>query len=89
MRTHGAIDEKLEQVRAQHVPVVIVILFAVLARHDQTADAAVGEQCFVHREIGEVFFDCEAFLQIERLTGLELVECSRWIRGVTRKRVRR
>jgi len=47
MRPHCSVDQKLKQVGAQHVPVVVAILVAIIAADHQAADSPVGKQCLV------------------------------------------
>ncbi len=62
MRADGSVHEQLQQVCAQHVPVVVVILLAVLAADYETADTAVSEECLVNSEVSEILLDRLAFV---------------------------
>lgn len=89
MGTNSAVDQELEKVGSQHVPVVVVILLAVLAADHESANTAVSEECLVHREIGEVFLDGEPLLGVQRLAGLDCIEGGRGVGGVTGEGIRR
>ena len=89
MRADRAVDQQLQQVRAQHVPVVIVVLLAFVAAHHQTANSLVRQQCLVDRQIGEIGFDGDALLRVQRLARLERVERRRRIARVIGERVGR
>ena len=39
----GAVDQQLQQVRPQHVPVVVVILLALVTAHDEAANSLVRQ----------------------------------------------
>lgn len=88
MRAHGAVDEQLQQIRTQHVPVVVVVLLAVFAAHDESTDTAVAEECLVDSEVRQVFFYGQPFLGIERLAGLDCIEGGRRVGGVSGERIR-
>src|SRR6516225_11409343 len=79
MRTHGAIDQQLQQVRAQHVPVVIVVLLALVAAHHQSTNPFVRQQGFV---IGEIGVDRHALLLIQGLAWLDGIQRRRRVAGV-------
>lgn len=87
--THGSVDEQLQEVGPKHVPVVVVVLLAVLAAHDETTYSSVSEKCLVHGEVSKIFFDGEPFLRVEWLSGLDRVESGRWVGGVSGERIRR
>ena len=88
MRTYAAVGQKLKKVGAQHIPVVVVVLVAVVAAHHQTADALVRQQGLIDREVGQVRFDSGTFLGIQRLAGLKRIQSSRGIMRVVGERVR-
>ncbi|BCN50238.1 hypothetical protein RE9416_35390 [Prescottella equi] len=67
---------------------MVVVLLAIVAAHHESADAAVAQECFVHREIREIFLHCETLVGIERLTRLDRVERSGRVGGVTSEGVR-
>ncbi|MDF2894858.1 MAG: hypothetical protein K0Q46_1644 [Rhodococcus erythropolis] len=80
----GSVHEELQQVCAQHVPVVVVILLAVLAAHYETADAAVSEERLVDGEVSEILLDRLAFVGVEwlaRLDGIESRGGVSWVAG--------
>ena len=77
MRTHCAVDQKLKKVGAQHVPVVIVVGVAVIAAHHQTADATVGQERLVDREICQIGLHRGTLLRIEWLAGLKGIKSRR------------
>ena len=89
VRTHGADDEQLEKIGSEHVPVVVVILLAVLAAHDETADASVSEESLVHGKVRQIFLYGEPLLRIEWLAGFDRVEGGRGVGGVTGEGIRR
>ncbi len=84
VRTHGAVDQQLQQVRAQHVPVVVVVLLTLVATHHQSANTFVRQQCLVNRQVGQVGLDRHPLLGVKRLTGLHVIQRRRrvaWIVG--------
>ena len=89
MRTNGAIEQKLKQVGAQHVPVVIVVLAAVVAAHHETSDTAMRQQRLVDREIAEIGLHRRALIGVQWLAGLKRVQCRRRITGIVGERVGR
>jgi len=89
VRADGSVHEQLQQVCAQHVPVVVVILLAVLAAHDETADASVSEESLVHGKVRQIFLYGEPLLRIEWLAGFDRVEGGRGVGGVTGEGIRR
>lgn len=89
MGTDRTVDQQLEQVRSKHVPVVVVVLLAIFAAHDETANTAVAEQCFVDGQISQILLDGKPLLRIQRLSRLDSVEGGRWVGGVTGERIRR
>ena len=89
MRAHGAVDQKLKKIGAQHIPVVVVVGVALVAADHEATDAALGQECLVYREVGQVGFDGGALLGIKGLTGLKRIEGGRRIARVVGKRVRR
>ncbi len=66
--------EELQQVGAQHVPVVVVVLLALVAADDEPANALVRQEGLVHGQIGQIRFDGYAFLRIQRLSRLDRIE---------------
>ena len=82
MRTDRAVNKKLKKVGAQHIPVVIVVGVAFVAAHHKAADAAMGQQCLVHRQVGQIGFDRGALLGIQRLAGLQRVQSRRRVTRV-------
>lgn len=89
MRAHRAVDEELKQVGAQHVPVVVMVLVAVIAAHHQAADALACQQRLVDGEVSEVGFDGGAFLRVQRLARLQSVQRRRRITRIVGERIRR
>lgn len=89
VRPDGAVDEKLDQVGAQHVPVVVMVLAAVLAHDDQAAYTAIGQQGLVECEIGEILLDREPLVLVQRDTRLHAVQCGCGIAGIVGERIRR
>lgn len=89
MGPHCSVDQKLKQVGAQHVPVVVVVLVALIAADHQTAEPPVGEQCFVDREIGQIGLHRGAFLRVQWLAGFQSVQRRRRVTGVVGERVGR
>jgi hypothetical protein len=89
MGAHGAVDQQLQQIGPQHVPVVIVVLLALVTAHHQTANSLVRQQCFIDCKVGEVGLDRGAFLRVQRLAGFQSVECSGRIARVIGERIRR
>lgn len=81
MWADSAVDQQLQQIRAQHVPVVVVILLAFITANHEAADSLVGQQCLIDREVGEILFDRDPLLRVERLTRLDRIERGRWIVG--------
>ncbi|GAB19717.1 hypothetical protein GOEFS_094_00160 [Gordonia effusa NBRC 100432] len=68
---------------------MIVIVVAVFAHDDETADTAPGQQRFVNSEVGEIFFHSEPLGGIEGYARLDGVERHGWIARVVGKGVRR
>lgn len=89
MWPYCAVDQKLKQVGAQHIPVVVVILVAVVTAHHQAADSPVGQQCFVDREIGQIGFHSCALVRVQGLAGLQSLQRSRRVTRVVSERVGR
>ncbi len=89
MGADGAVDEELDQVRAEHVPVVVVVLVAVITHDDEAPDAAVGEQRLVDGEVGQVFFDRQPLVLVQRDARLHAVQCGSGVARVVGERVRR
>ena len=89
MRADGAVDQQLQQVGAQHVPVVVVVLLAFVAAHHQAANSLVRQQCFVDGQIGEIGLDRGALLRIQRLARLDRVQRRRRVARVVGERVGR
>ena len=87
VRTNRAVDQKLQQVGAQHVPVVVVIFLAVVADHDEAANSPVGEQRLVDGEIGEILLDREPFALVQGDAGLHRIQHRSRITGVVGERV--
>ena len=81
-------DEELQQVRAQHVPVVVVVLVAVLTADDETADPTRGQQCLVDGEVRKVLFDRQPLRGVQRLTRLDRVQRGRRVVGISGEGVR-
>ena len=81
--------EQLQQVGAQHVPVVIVVLLALVAADHEAANSLVRQQCFVDGEVCQIGFDSGAFLRVQRLPRLQGIERRRRIARVVGERVRR
>jgi hypothetical protein len=67
---------------------VVVVLLAVLAAHDEPADTAVAQQCFVDSEVRQIFLYGQPFLRIEGLARLDGVEGGRRVGGVSGERIR-
>ena len=89
MGAHGAVDQQLQQVGAQHIPVVVVVLLAFVAGHHQAANSFVRQQCLVNRQVGEIGLDRGPLLRVQRLAGLDFVERRRRVTRVIGERVRR
>ena len=89
MRADRAVDQQLQQVGAQHVPVVVMVLLAFVAAHDQAANSLVRQQCLVNREIGQIGLDRGPLLRVQRLPGLQGVERSRGVARVVGERIGR
>lgn len=64
-----------------------MIFVAVIADHDEAAYAAVREQGFIDCEIGEILFDSQSLIGIERYAGLDGVQRRRRIAGIVGERV--
>ncbi|CPU31903.1 Uncharacterised protein [Mycobacteroides abscessus] len=67
---------------------MVVILLAFITANHEAADSLVGQQCLIDREVGEILFDRDPLLRVERLTRLDSIERGRWIVGVIGERVR-
>jgi len=89
MRAHGAVDQQLQQVGTQHVPVVIVVLLALVAADHQAANTLGRQQSLVNSQVGKVGFDRHPLLRIQRLAGLDSIQRRRWVTGVVGKWVGR
>ncbi len=87
MRAHGAVDEQLQQVGAQHVPVVVVVLLTFVAAHHQATNTFVCQQGLVDRKVGEVGLDRGALLRIQRLARFEGVKRRRRVAWVVGERI--
>ncbi len=78
MRAHGAVDQELEEVGTEHVPIVVVILLAVFAADDETADPTMRQQRLVHGEVGQIFLHGETLVGVEWLARFDRIEsCGR------------
>lgn len=88
MRAHGAIDQELEKIGTEHVPIVIMILLAVFAADDESADPAMRQQRLVHGEVGQILFHGETLMGIEWLTRFDGIESCRRVGGVAGEGVR-
>ena len=71
MRADGPVDEQLQQICPQHVPVVVVVLLALVAAHDKPANPLVRQQSFVNGQIREVGLYRESLLLIQGLSRLD------------------
>ena len=89
MRTHSAVDQQLQQVGAQHVPIVVVVLLAFVAAHHQTANSLVRQQRFVHRQVGEIGLDSGPLLRVQRLARLDCIKRRRGVARVIGERIGR
>jgi IMP dehydrogenase len=89
VRTDGPVDQQLQQIRAQHVPIVVVILLAFVAADDETANSFVGQQGLVDGQVRKIRLDGGPLLRIEWLTRFQGVERRRRIAGIVGERVRR
>ena len=89
VRTDRAVDQQLQQVGAQHVPVVIVVLLAFVAAHHQSANSLVRQQRLVDRQIGQVGLDRDALLRIQRLARLDGIQRRRRVARVVGERIGR
>jgi hypothetical protein len=89
MRPHGAVDQQLQQIGPQHVPVVIVVLLAFITADHKSANSLVRQQRFVYRQIGQVGLHRGALLRVKWLPGFEGVERSRGVARVIGERIRR
>jgi len=84
-----AVGQQLQQVGAQHVPVVVVILLAFVAGDHQAADPSVREQCLVDGQIGKIGLHRHPLLRVQRLRGLDVVEQRRGIARIVGERIGR
>jgi hypothetical protein len=66
-----------------------MVLLAFVAADHQAANALVGQQSLIDREIGQVGLDSDALLRVQWLAGLDRVERSGRITWVVGERVRR
>ncbi|GAA3726815.1 hypothetical protein GCM10022238_46790 [Gordonia hankookensis] len=66
---------------------MIVVLVAVVAHHDESADPPLGQQCLIDREVGQILLDRHPLVLIERDAGLHRVERRGRIAGVICERV--
>lgn len=82
MWADGAVDQQLQQVRTQHVPVVIVVLLALVAAHNEAANPLVRQQRLVDRKIGQVSLDRQPLLLIQRLARFNVFQRCRRVTGV-------
>ena len=89
MRADSAVYQQLQEVGAQHVPVVIVVLLTFVATHHKSANSPVRQQSFINSQIGQVGLDCDPLLLIQRLTWLDGVQRRRRVTGVVGKRIGR
>jgi hypothetical protein len=87
MRADGAVDEQLQQICTQHVPVVVVVLLALVAAHDKPANPLVRQQGFVNGQVGQVGLHRHSLLLIQGLSRLNGVQCRRRVAGVVGKRI--
>lgn len=87
MRSDAAVHQQLQQVCPQHVPVVVVVLLAVVAAYDESADTAVCQKCLVYSQICQICFDGEPLLMVQWLAWLDGFECGRRIAGIVGKRI--
>ena len=81
MRADSAVYQQLQEVGAQHVPVVIVVLLTFVATHHKSANSPVRQQSFINSQIGQVGLDCDPLLLIQRLTWLDGVQRRRRVTG--------
>ena len=89
VRADGAVDQQLQQVGPQHVPVVIVVLLTLVAAHHESANSLVRQQGLVNRQVGQVGLDRHSLLLIQGLSRLDGVQRRRRVAGVVGERVGR
>src|SRR5882757_7583769 len=89
MRTHSTVDQQLQQVGAQHVPIVVVVLLAFVAAHHQAADSLVSQQRLVYRKVCEIGLDRGPLLWVQRLARLEGIKSRRGVARVIGERIGR
>jgi hypothetical protein len=87
MRADGAVDEQLQQICAQHIPVVVVVLLALVAAHDKPANSLMRQQSFVNGQVGQVGLHRHPLLGIQGLSRLDGVQRRRRVTGVVGKRI--
>ncbi|BBZ79765.1 hypothetical protein MANY_51020 [Mycolicibacterium anyangense] len=66
---------------------MVVVLLAFVAADHQSADALVGEQGLIHRQVGQISFHRSTFLGVQGLAGLQCIERRRGIARVVGERI--